>query len=381
MNNANRRRKVLIIPLNWGLGHATRMTVVARILSEMGAEVTVAASGAARRVMECELPHLRFVPLSGFEMKYYRRLPAVLSILCQLPLWFWSLYQDRRLFLHLLQRESFDLIISDNHFGCHSKKHTSIIITHQIRILLPWYLRPFEPLVGYINRRLINRFSECWVPDVAHGDGLSGRLARGVPLGIPVQYAGPLSRLRPCQASPKRWDVLLLLSGPEPMRSRFEHLLRQQLKTLPIKALLIRGTKGVVDQIRREEQHLHVADFLTTPRLQEELCAAQVVVCRSGYSTLMDLQRCKIAAVVVATPGQPEQEYLAFHLNQLGICHAVRQSCLDLKKALAQAHRYHGWQALPDSDRWQNLLAEKLGVPNPTAATAPDVPLDQKTIG
>ncbi|MCS6916751.1 MAG: glycosyltransferase [Chitinophagales bacterium] len=372
-------KKVLIVPLNWGLGHATRMTAVARMLEELGASVTVAASGSARRVMEKELPRLRYVSFSDFEMKYYRGLPAVVSVLGQLMGWFRALHRDRRYFLQLLEKESFDLVISDNHFGCHTTKCPSIIVTHQLRILLPWYLMPFRPLVVWINQRMINRFSECWVPDSSASGGLSGRLSHQVRLRIPLHYAGPLSRLQLCMDTNKKWHALLLLSGPEPMRTLFEQQLVKQSRQVAGRLLLVRGTRGTADEIRKESENLYVADFLSTRKLQEELCASRMVVCRSGYSTLMDLQRCNIPAVLIATPGQPEQVYLARRLRQMGICHAVPQKRLNLKKALTEAEHYAGWKSLPAENDWMNLLSRMLNVPIPKGPMVPDEPLPQKT--
>lgn len=373
-------KKVLVVPLNWGLGHATRMTAVARMLLELGASVTIAASGSARRVMEKELPQASFVTLSRFEMKYYRGLPAVLSVLLQLPFWYVSLSKDRRVFLKLLEHERFDLVISDNHFGCYTDQCPSIIVTHQIRILLPLYLSPFSWLVNLINRRSLNRFSECWVPDGAPLGGLSGRLAHDVALRIPVHYAGTLSRFERCRPCAVRWDVMLLLSGPEPKRTEFEQLLRDQIDRLAGKRiLLVRGKAGQTNVIQKENDQLYVADYLTTEKLQEELCGSRLVVCRSGYSTLMDLHRCNTAAVLVPTPGQPEQEYLARRLKKLGCCFSLPQHRLNLPEALAAALQYRGWSILAVENRWPAFLAAKLFPPNPTTATAADAPLAQKT--
>jgi predicted glycosyltransferase len=68
--------------------------------------------------------------------------------------------------------------------------------------------------------------------------------------------------------------------------------------------------------------------------LNQIICASEFVVARCGYSTIMDLIKLQKRALLIPTPGQPEQEYLAQRLS----CHPLftisEEKNLDISKMI-----------------------------------------------
>ena len=56
-------------------------------------------------------------------------------------------------------------------------------------------------------------------------------------------------------------------------------------------------------------------NMLTSDALADAITSSKLVVCRSGYSTILDLVALKASAIFYPTPGQTEQEYLAERLG------------------------------------------------------------------
>jgi predicted glycosyltransferase len=90
--------------------------------------------------------------------------------------------------------------------------------------------------------------------------------------------------------------------------------------------------------------------------LELELASASLVIARSGYSTVMDLVRMRRRAVLVPTPGQTEQEYLARHLSDAGLFLSVPQSSFDLRKAIDEGLSAHVPSVDMDFDRHREVV-------------------------
>ena len=137
---------------------------------------------------------------------------------------------------------------------------------------------------------------------------------------------------------------MLLLSGPEPQRSLLEALLLQEVAAFKGAVLLVRGLPGG-GTIADLPPHITVAPHLAANKLQEAICQSKLVICRSGYTSIMDLLRLNAMAVLVPTPGQTEQEYLAQHLAAKGWFATLPQrnfllaTALQLAAALPQRQR------------------------------------------
>ncbi len=325
---------VLVAPLDWGMGHASRCIPIINQLLANNCRVWLAGEGDTLRLLQEEFPYLPTVALPGYRVHYqqdgghfsrnlFRQLPTLLA----------AVRNERRWLKRFLEKCPVDIVISDNRFGLYTSKAATVFITHQLSIrtgLGKW----MDTIVRSINYRFIKRFDTCWIPDYANRDSLAGELSH--PPSVPgnCRYIGALSRLEK-KRSDKRYDLLIVLSGPEPTRTAFENKLLENLAAYQGKALLVRGTtlRAPIPAV----SNIEVADLLTTTALNEALNAADMVICRSGYTSVMDLIKLAKKAVLVPTPGQPEQEYLARRLHEHKIFYSVTEKNFRLDHVMSEA--------------------------------------------
>ncbi len=333
--------RILVAPLDWGLGHATRCVPVIHSLLRHGAEPVIAAGGAPGQLLRTEFPGLEFLSLEGYGIRYARhRWQLAWTMGRQIPKILSRIQQENHRLRNLVKERRIDGLISDNRYGLSHPSIPSVFLTHQLRIrtgLGTWA----DALLQKLNYRYINRFSECWVPDEPESPGLAGTLShpRKQP-AIPVRYLGPQSRMRTSEGG-KSSGILVLLSGPEPQRTLLESLLTAGLLTTSLAATLVRGLPGATETPDLGP-HVQVFNHLPAAELQQQMRKAEWVIARSGYSTVMDLAALGKKSILIPTPGQTEQEYLARHLMDSGWAYTTRQPGFDLSKALsaAQAFRY-----------------------------------------
>ncbi len=330
--------KVLIAPLDWGLGHATRCIPVIHQLLRDNCQVVIAASGAVEVLLRTEFPDLRFIPLFGYNIRYASAgqwLP--LKMILQIPWLLSAIRKENKWLRQLVATEAFDAVISDNRYGLHHPKLPCAFITHQLRIKSPF--RWMENLLQRINYRLINRFTECWVPDAAEAPTLAEELSHPARRPrLPVWYTGPLSRFSPGAATEKK-HLLILLSGPEPQRTLLEKDLLRGLKTYKEPVVMVRGLPAAKDGLALGN-NVTVYNHLPAAKLAALLHEASFVIARCGYSTVMDLAATGSRGILIPTPGQTEQEYLAKHLTRIGFAFCLPQAHFDLKMALDAAETF-----------------------------------------
>ena len=309
-------KNILICPLDWGLGHATRCVPIIRLLQESGQQVIVAADRAPLEFLNSAFPKLQFVRFPGFKPKYSSANQQVLSMMMALPTALRSFAEDHQTLDHLIDTYQIDGLISDNRFGAWSKKVPSVFITHQLHIQLPSYGKYLRFFVDQINANYIQKFDQCWVPDIADGKGLSGDLSTNPYTKTNTRYIGPLSRFEQQTSSPKSSkpiDLLIMLSGPEPQRSLLETKILQQIQQLktPTQIVLLRGLPGETQELQFKHAGLNIYNHADDAKIIELVQSSKKLLARSGYSTIMDLTRFQIPAFVIPTPGQTEQIYLA----------------------------------------------------------------------
>lgn len=330
--------RVLVAPLDWGLGHACRMVPLIKLLELQGVSVLIATGGPCQKLLMQELPGREFVALPGYRIKYGRgRMFFLLQLLFQMPR-VWRMYNKEHQWLKkLLETQKIDAIISDNRYGLYHPAIPSVFICHQLFIDTGW--RPLNKLAQKINYRLIQKFSECWVPDWPE-HGLAGKLSHPEYMPtVPVKYMGPLSRFSKNTTLVAGTQLFILLSGPEPHRSIWEQQLISQLKHYPGKAILVRGLPASTEKLSLPA-NITVYPFLSSAQLQVHLQEASWVICRSGYSTVMDLVALGKKAILVPTPGQGEQEYLARYLMQERYFFSCSQQVFQLNKTIEAASAF-----------------------------------------
>lgn len=303
--------RVLIAPLNWGLGHATRCVPVIRNYLAQGDEVILAADGGPMVLLKSLFPELHCIELPSYAFKYNRGKSQVTAMMCSIPGIIRGIIAEHRWLHQVSKNEHFDLVISDNRFGLWNRKLRTVYITHQLMIKMPSGLKWLEPVAWLIHRFIILRYDECWIPDFEHQPSLSGDLSHRYPLPRNARFTGPLSRFSGLSSQEQPIGTLLLVSGPEPQRQLFEDYLLVNLSSFKKPVVLVRGLPNTGQLPGRKD--LSIFNHLPDKELAALITGAEIIICRSGYSTIMDLAAlgCLHKAQWIPTPGQTEQEYLA----------------------------------------------------------------------
>jgi uncharacterized protein (TIGR00661 family) len=336
-------KKVLVCPLNWGMGHASRIIPIVDELISCKYDIYIAAEGYALQLLKQEFPELTFIKFPSFTITYGKGKSMILKMILQIPGIITAIIKEHNVLKRLVATYSPDLIISDNRFGLWNKKTYSVYITHQINIILPGLLKLFEPLINKINRFIISKFNQCWIPDFKDDMiNLTGKLSHRGILPKNAKFIGPLSRFHRYSEKIKpaekfKYDLLLVMSGPEPQRTILEDTLTAEIRKTDYRVLILQGRPGE-KQINKitgnitKVSHLPAIEFLNVIR------QSRYIICRSGYSTIMDLVSLKRTAILIPTPGQTEQEYLAGYLSKY-FCTA-EQNKIELESLIKKMNVY-----------------------------------------
>ncbi|HOO09463.1 MAG TPA: glycosyltransferase [Cyclobacteriaceae bacterium] len=345
--------RILVAPLDWGLGHATRCMPVIQLLLKNGHEVHVASGGGALRLLQLEFPQLKSFTLPSYGARYGRHLPFMATIFLQMPKFLWAIHREHRAIKKIAKENPYDLIISDNRYGCRVPHVKSVFICHQLHIIMPKGWGWLQAVVNYFNHKWILKFDRCWVPDDPFVN-LSGKLS--FPALPNSRWVGVLSRFVKARPVGKEFQLAIVLSGPEPQRTVFEKKIIHQLTGLNIKSILVRGKldEGGANNV---SENLKVVDGLLASGLQDIIGKSEWVLCRPGYSSVMDMARLNKKVVLVPTPGQTEQEYIGSMLMQKGVALCQRQKDFDLEVALREIKHCTGFVG-PFGET--NLLAEAI---------------------
>ena len=357
-DNLQQKTRVLVCPLNWGLGHASRCIPVIRKLQQAGFEVLVAADGRALALMQNECPDLMYIRLPGFSPRFSAGSKLIWKIISWLPALAWHTCREHHKIKQIVRDHKISVVISDNRFGLYTKAARCIFITHQVMIKTPSSISFLEPVLYRINRFIIEKFDDCWIPDLPGINNLSGDLSHKYPLPRNAHFVGLLSRFRKNNqaGSEIKGPLLAVLSGPEPQRSIFEELVKKQLSEINQEAIIVSGTPEKMMPAKSGKQ-LTILNHLETEELGEAMTRAGIVICRSGYSSLMDIVVLKKKEVLlVPTPGQTEQEYLAERVLEKGWLIAQKQNNFDLQVALDEMKNCEGIDLADDN----SLLSEQI---------------------
>ncbi|MBN2202374.1 hypothetical protein JW777_10500 [bacterium] len=338
-------KTILYCVLNWGLGHATRSIPVIRALRGRGDRVIIASTDRSLALLRGEFPDCRFVDLPDYNIRYSRTRAGLLpGLLLQMPGIFHRLRQEQASVETLVDRFRPDAVVSDNRYGCYSTRVPSHFMTHQLRFQVPAGFGRAAVISEIFNRFCFQRYRTVWVPDDAGSPNLSGELSHACRLaGHPkVHYVGPLTSLESGRPDRRREDadILFIISGPEPQRTVFERIVLERIGEVKGRKVVVLGKPEAAAGGSPE----NTADAIVHPHLKRReliplMRRARLVVCRSGYSTLMELAAMGKAAILVPTPGQTEQEYLGRHASRSGFFHCVPQKYFDLREALSEAER------------------------------------------
>lgn len=331
--------------LNWGLGHATRSIPLIRELIDSGNEVTIASNGGALLFLQEVFPDNEFVELPDYGVQY-RWNNMAMNIAMQAPTMFKAVIDEHKTLEELHEQHPFDVAISDQRYGCYIEGIPSFFITHQVQIR--GRKRLTTAMANKLHQNWMKNFKEVWVPDFSVSPGLGGKLSHEK-LDQDIYYLGPLSRfqLNGSYSQEATFDWVFILSGPEPARSKLEELILELLEDEVTNNVVVRG-KPEDNSDQQISDRTRVIGHIHQDELYDLIKKSKGIFCRSGYSTIMDLCALNRAAVLVPTPGQPEQLHLAELLSkqyrwpvclQSELTKIPSLTCLDNALALPEVDR------------------------------------------
>ncbi len=316
----------------------------------------IGTNGRSRDILEREFPNLTFVSLPEYDIRYPESGAMSFQMLIQLPGLIKTILKERTALQKLIKKYSIDAVISDNRFGLGSRRVFSVYMTHQIAIRAPEKLKWVEPLLYWLHKLVMKNYQKVWIPDYENEPNLSGDLSHGNLLQDNFVYVGPLSRFNQGNDEsekvgaagidetghlPAKIDILAILSGPEPQRSIFEEIILKQLKNRPEEIFILRGTPEE-NTVEKRSTSFTILNHLPSKQLERIFLRSGIVIARAGYSTIMDLATTGKKAILIPTPGQTEQEYLAESLMQKGLFYSETQDKFDINRALREVVKFSG---------------------------------------
>ena len=341
---SGKKKRILFSPLDWGIGHASRSIFLIRQLTEAGFEVLLAADGPSFPLLKSVFPDLDIIRLPFYRIRYSQHIPAVWKIFFSLPSILKAIRREHKSTIEIVKKYGIDVIVSDNRYGVYHKDVASIIVIHQLKIRLPSGISFLEPVLFRWHMKFLSKFDRIWVPDFAGLPYLAGALSH--PSNVPqpirnkVRYGGIISRFMVPEYSKvypvrKIFDVVVVLSGPEPQRSVLEKILIRKLRKRSWKVLIIRGIPWK-KQGGSVYGNIQLVSHLPPNLFYTYLKKATYIISRAGYTSIMDLAVLGRSALLIPTPGQTEQEYLADYLAAGNYFVIMPQKNINIEKAFKQ---------------------------------------------
>lgn len=343
-------KRILVAPLNWGLGHATRSIPIINALIANNFEPVIASDGEALKLLKKEFPQLQALELPSYNITYSKKANSFkLKLIKDSPSLLKTIKREKNVTESLIKSENISGIISDNRFGVRDKNIPSAFITHQLRVLsgsTTWLSSKF-------HQKIISKFDECWVPDHTGTRNLSGDLGHIEGFESSIKYLGPLSRFEKKDLQ-KKYDLLVVLSGPEPQRSFLEVKLLDGLQSYNGKICFV---KGLIENEQRKTKinHITTYNFMASQELETALNESKLVLSRSGYTSIMDYAKLEKKAFLIPTPGQFEQEYLARKFKEERVAPSCKQNDFKIEM-LNEIDNYSGFKYLQYDLNYKKLF-------------------------
>jgi uncharacterized protein (TIGR00661 family) len=350
MNIYSNNKTILIAPLNWGLGHATRCIPIIKALQENNYIPIIASDGIALELLRKEFPYVKTLKLPSYQIEYAKNSKNFKwKLLKNLPNMIEAIWKEKKKVKRWIKKYDIDGIISDNRLGVFSKKVPSIFITHQLNLMTgntTW-------ITSKLHQNIIKKFDECWVPDFEESPNLTGKLGHIKNADLLLRYIGPLSRMKK-KIMPIQFDLMIILSGPEPQRGLLEKKLKAEIVRYKGTVIFI---KGIIenDQIKEQIGNVTYYNFMNTRQLEQTFNESEIVLCRSGYTTIMDLAKLDKKAFFIPTPGQYEQEYLAEKLKKEGLVPYAKQDDFKIENLL-EIENYKGLPHFDIQNDWFSMF-------------------------
>ena len=343
-------KTILITPLNWGLGHATRCIPIIKALQDNNYIPIIASDGIALDLLRKEFPYIQTLELPSYHIEYAKNAKNFKwKLIKNLPKMIVAILDEKKIVNSWIRKHDIDGIISDNRLGVFSKKVPSVFITHQLNVMTGNTTR----FTSKCHQYFIKKYNECWVPDTNETINLTGELGHLNNHKLNLKYIGPLSRMRQKDTA-KVYDLMIILSGPEPQRTFLEEKLKQEIVRYKGNVVFIRG---VVEKEQSKQQVKNVTyyNFMNTKQLEQTFNESDLVLCRSGYTTVMDLAKLGKKAFFIPTPGQYEQEYLAIKLQDENLVPYATQNDFTIED-LSKVKSFKGLSQFKNNIDWDSLF-------------------------
>lgn len=350
MNRENNPKNILVAPLNWGLGHATRCIPIIRALQENGHIPILASDGIALDLLRKEFPYLKMLELPSYQIEYAKKGKHFKwKLLKSLPNMTAAILKEKKIVEKWIIEHDIDGIISDNRLGVYNKKVPSVYITHQLNVMTgntTW-------LTSKIHQYIIRKFNICWIPDLEGTPNLAGDLSHSKNKKLNLKYIGPLSRLHK-KTVDNKYQLMIVLSGPEPQRTLLEEKLKVEIERYPNKTLFV---KGIIEKEQKKEQVENISyyNYMNSKQLEQAFNESSLILCRSGYTSIMDLAQLDKKAFFIPTPGQYEQLYLAKKLEREGVAPFAFQDEFKIEN-LIEAENHKGLKNFNTVESWEDLF-------------------------
>lgn len=343
-------KTILITPLNWGLGHATRCIPIIKALQDNNYIPIIASDGIALDLLRKEFPYIQTLELPSYHIEYAKNAKNFKwKLIKNLPKMIVAILDEKKIVNSWIRKHDIDGIISDNRLGVFSKKVPSVFITHQLSVMTGNTTK----FTSKCHQYFIKKYNECWVPDTNETINLTGELGHLNNHKLNLKYIGPLSRMRQKDTA-KVYDLMIILSGPEPQRTFLEEKLQQEIVRYNGNVVFIRG---VVEKEQSKQQVKNVTyyNFMNTKQLEQTFNESDLVLCRSGYTTVMDLAKLGKKAFFIPTPGQYEQEYLAIKLQDENLVPYATQNDFTIED-LSKVKSFKGLSQFKNNIDWDSLF-------------------------
>ncbi len=344
------KKNILVAPLNWGLGHSTRCIPIIRALIDNDFNPILASDGTALEMLRKEFPDLQTLELPSYQIEYAKDGKNFKwKMLKNSPKMIAAILKEKKIIKKWISEYNLSGIISDNRLGVQSNQVPSVFITHQLNVLTgntSW-------ITTKLHQNIIRKFTECWIPDFEKKPNLTGKLGHLSKTNLNLKYIGPLSRLNARYLRPK-YQLMVLLSGPEPQRTMLEDKLKVEVLKFKGNVMFI---KGIIEKEQKIEQieNITFVNFMNSESLETAFNESEMVLCRSGYTTIMDLAKLGKKAFFIPTPGQYEQEYLAKKLKRNGLYPFAKQDDFRIEN-LNEIDLYKGIQTPENNINWSDLF-------------------------
>lgn len=310
----------------------------------------MASDGIALDLLRKEFPYLQSLELPSYQIEYATNSKNFKwKMLKNSPKIIEAVLEERKMIKKWIKKYSIDGIISDNRLGVFSQEVPSVFITHQLNVMsgsTTW-------ITSKLHQHIIKKYAECWVPDFEGTPNLTGKLGHVNKTDFEIKYIGPLSRLHKKEI-PKRYDLMIILSGPEPQRGLLEQKLKKEVLKYDGTVVFV---KGIIEKDQKKEQVEKVTyyNFMNSRQLEQTFNESDTVLCRSGYTTIMDLIKLEKKAFFIPTPGQYEQEYLAKKLKSEGLVPFATQDDFSMENIL-EIQNYKGLPQFESTIDWKKLF-------------------------